>query len=66
MAITKSMSESKNTALGNLAGFGYSHGRPAKLPRHSPPNHAMITVTLILAALAFLISTDEPSSQDLS
>lgn len=39
---------------------------PPSSPRHSQPIHAMITVTVILAALSLLISTDEPSGQDLS
>lgn len=60
----KSMSEPKNTALGGAAGFGYAHVSPTKPPdAHFANTHAMITATVILSALAFLISADSSENR---
>lgn len=58
------MSEAKNTALGVRAGFRYSQvTSPAAPPAQLfQPTPAMITTTLVLAALVLLTSWD--SSDD--
>lgn len=60
----ESMSDPQNTALGGFLSIGYSHvTQPTKPNRHSQPLHAMLTLTLLLAALVLLTSWDASAAE---